>query len=55
MRTITIKSKGLGRYDDVSPFLVESETLELKILLPNLNGEFSMAGSLSQRYAFRWS
>lgn len=40
MRTITIKSKRLGRYDDVSPFLVESGALELKINLPNLGGEF---------------
>lgn len=40
MRTITIKSMRLGRYNDVSPFLVESGTIELKILLPNLNGEF---------------
>lgn len=47
MRTITIKSKGLGRYDDVSPFLVESETLELKILLPNLNGEFFFVSELN--------
>ena len=40
MRTITIKSRRLGRYDDVSPFLVESGGLELKINLPNLSGEF---------------
>lgn len=40
MRTITIKSRRLGRYDDVSPFLVESGELELKINLPNLGGEF---------------
>lgn len=40
MRTITIKSKRLGRYDDVSPFLVESGELELKINLPNKSGEF---------------
>lgn len=47
MRTITIKSKGLGRYDNVSPFLVESETLELKIVLPNLNGEFFFVSELN--------
>lgn len=40
MRTITIKSKGLGRYNDVSPFLVENGELKLKIALPNKSGEF---------------
>lgn len=47
MRTITIKTKGLGRYDDVSPFLVESGELELKINLPNLSGEFFFVSELN--------
>ena len=38
MRTITIKGN-LGRYDDVSPFLVESGALELKIELPDMAWE----------------
>lgn len=40
MRIITIKSDRVGRYDDVSPFLVEREDLELKIELPEKSGEF---------------
>ena len=40
MRSITIKSDRVGRYDDVSPFLVEREGLELKIELPEKSGEF---------------
>lgn len=47
MKTITIKSKGLGRYDDVSPFLVEGGELELKIKLPNLSGEFFFVSELN--------
>ncbi len=47
MRTVTIKSKGLGRYDDVSPFLVENGTLLLKIVLPNLSGEFFFVTELN--------
>lgn len=47
MRTITIKPKGLGRYDDVSPFLVESGAFELKIVLPNLNGELFFVSELN--------
>lgn len=47
MRTITIKSNGLGRYDDVSPFLVESGTLGLKINLPNVQGEFFLVTELN--------
>ena len=40
MRTIILKPSGVGRYDDVSPFLITDNRLELKIELPNLNGEF---------------
>lgn len=47
MRTITIKTKCLGRYDDVSPFLVEGGELELKIKLPNLSGEFFFVSELN--------
>ena len=39
MRSITIKSDRVGRYDDVSPFLVERD-LELKIERPEKSGEF---------------
>ena len=47
MRTVTIKTNGIGRYDDVSPFLVESGTLELKINLPNVQGEFFLVTELN--------
>lgn len=40
MRSITIRSDRVGRYDDVSPFLVERGDLELKIELPEKSGEF---------------
>ena len=40
MRTITLKSTGVGRYDDVSPFLITDRELPLKIILPELCGEF---------------
>lgn len=40
MRSITIRSDRVGRYDDVSPFLVERGELELKIELPEKSGEF---------------
>ncbi len=40
MRTITLKSTGVGRYDDVSPFLITDRELPLKIALPDFNGEF---------------
>lgn len=40
MRTIAIKTNGLGRYDEVSHFLIDSGALELKIELPNTSGEF---------------
>ena len=47
MRTITIKSGGLGRYNDVSPFLVESRTIELKFNLPNFHGQFFLVTELN--------
>ena len=47
MRTVTIKSNGLGRYDDVSPFLVERGELELNIDLPNVQGEFFLVTELN--------
>ncbi|MDE6274348.1 MAG: hypothetical protein K2L87_04805 [Clostridiales bacterium] len=40
MRTITITSNQLGRYDDVSPFLMERGELELAFVLPKQSGEF---------------
>lgn len=47
MRSITIKSDRVGRYDDVSPFLVERGDLELKIELPEKSGEFYFAFELN--------
>ncbi len=40
MRTITLKSTGVGRYDDVSPFIITDREFVLKIALPGFNGEF---------------
>lgn len=40
MKTIKLKSNGTGRYDDVSPFLVTDNRLEMKVELPGYNGEF---------------
>lgn len=40
MRTITLKSIGVGRYDDVSPFLITDKALSFKVTLPAVNGEF---------------
>lgn len=47
MRKIKIKSDGLGRYDDVSPFLIESGVLELAIELPEISGEFYLVSELN--------
>lgn len=47
MKTIQLKSGRLGRYDDVSPFLVESGALELKIELPKQSGEFFLVSELN--------
>lgn len=40
MRTITIKSGQMGRFDNGSPFLVEEGALGLKFLLPQGSGEY---------------
>ena len=40
MRVIKLKSNGIGRYDDVSPFMITDNMLELETDLPPLNGEF---------------
>lgn len=47
MKTITIKNGRIGRYDDVSPFLVESGALELKFELPEVSGEFFFVTELN--------
>lgn len=39
-KSIILKSNGLGRYDDVSPFIIVDGILELKVNLPAFNGEF---------------
>lgn len=40
MRIVNLRPNGLGRYDDVSPFIIGDKGIELKIGLPNFNGEF---------------
>ena len=47
MKTITIKSNDIGRYDDVSPFIIESGALELTIELPQKSGEFYFVAELN--------
>ncbi len=57
MRTIKLNSKGTGRYDDVSPFIVTDKKLELQIELPSFNGEFyfvyEINGKTDKRLLFR--
>ncbi len=57
MRTIKLNSKGTGRYDDVSPFIVTDKKLELQIELPSFNGEFYLVyeinGKTDKRLLFR--
>lgn len=38
MRVIQLKSNGLGRYDDVSPFIITDGKLEIKVVTPKSNG-----------------
>ena len=40
MKIIQLKSNGIGRYEDVSPYELLNSKLDLKIVLPNVNGEF---------------
>ncbi len=47
MRLISLKSGRVGRYDDPSPFVVESGLLELQINLPAKSGEFYFVGELN--------
>lgn len=47
MRTITINSRRLGRYDNASPYLVENGELQLRIPLPAITGEFFFCGELN--------
>lgn len=44
MKTITLNSNGLGRYDDVSPFVLTDGKLELEIIVPKRNGLFYFVG-----------
>lgn len=40
MTTITLKSNGVGRYNDVSPVIITDRKLNLKIALPPVKGDF---------------
>ena len=57
MKIIKLNSNGTGRYDDVSPFIVTDNKLELQIELPNFNGEFYLVyeinGKTDKRLLFR--
>lgn len=43
MRTVTVKTGQMGRFDDGSPFLVEEGALALKFALPQAIGEYMLA------------
>ncbi len=34
MKTIILKSNGVGRYIDVSPYLIVNESIEIEVKLP---------------------
>lgn len=40
MKMITLKSNGVGRYDDVTPYVITDRKLNIKIALPQVNGDF---------------
>lgn len=40
MKTIMLKSNGVGRYDDVTPYIITDRKLNIKIALPQVNGDF---------------
>lgn len=40
MKTITLKPNGLGRYEEVSPFIIADKDLELSVELPEVSGIF---------------
>lgn len=40
MKIIILKPNGIGRYDDVSPFMIVGNGLDLTVKLPALSGEF---------------
>jgi len=50
MKKIKLKSTGMGRYDDVSPFIVALEGLELSIERPALSGDFYLVAELNGRF-----
>lgn len=47
MKTITIKPRMLGRYDDVSPFIIADRALEISVRLPETSGEFFFVSELN--------
>lgn len=47
MKVIKLNISGFGRYDDVSPFIVTDNVLELQIELPQVNGEFYIVTDLN--------
>lgn len=55
MRTIHLKARALGRYDDVSPFLLPAEGLEIQVVLPNERGGelFFVADQYGERNVYR--
>lgn len=40
MKRIRLKPNGIGRYDDVSPYIIADGKLKVQIALPNFNGNF---------------
>lgn len=49
MKQIKLKPSGVGRYDNVSPFIITDNKLELQVELPNFNGEFYFVYELNNK------
>lgn len=49
MKTIKLNLNGLGRYDDVAPFVLTDGKLELEIILPKSNGLFFLVAENNEK------
>lgn len=49
MRTVKLNNIGIGRYDDVSPFIITNGEIQMNIELPSYNGEFYLTAENNGR------
>lgn len=49
MRTVKLNNSGIGRYDDVSPFIIVNSEIQVNIELPSYNGEFYLTAENNGR------